>query len=500
MASKCGAFSVDIGKMMQEQTAHPAGTVAKADGRSRVLEPGRNCWRIARADKAAVLIDASNYYANLEKALRHAKRSILIIGWAFDGRIQLRPDHDGCPALGDFLHSLVEAEPELEVRILVWSVAVIHAPGDPMSLLLGAAWQNHPRISVRLDRQHPLYGSHHQKLVAIDDALAFCGGIDLTIERWDSSGHREVDPLRVRPDGSAYPPVHDIQMVVTGEAAGLVADVARERWRVATGELPSAAEHKPDLWPPDLVADFTDIPVGIARTAPAWGDAPAVQEVAALTEDLLAAARHFIYIETQYLAARNVRRILEKSLATTHGPEIVAIVRRASPGVLERLVMGKNRDRLIRHLRRADRHSRLRVFYPVVPGNGTPCELLVHAKVIIVDDTILRIGSSNLNNRSMGLDTECDFVVEAATEIERRAIRRLRERLLGEHLGVTSAEVAQAVAEHGSLISGIDACNRDACNGNVRGLRPFPETDLDGATEPIAGTGLLDPSKPLQLP
>lgn len=466
----------------------PASAASAKEDLVHVLKPGRNCWRIARADSAAVLIDASNYYRCLDQALRQAKRSILIVGWDFDERIKLRPDHHDCPRLGDFLRSLVEAKPELEIRILVWSFAVIHAPGDPVSLLLGSPWQNHPRITVRLDRQHPMYASHHQKLVAIDDALAFCGGIDLTIERWDTCRHQESDPSRVRPDGTAYRPVHDIQMVAAGEAAGLVADVARERWRIATGELLNAAERGPDLWPPDLVPDFADIQVAIARTGPAWGDAPAVHEIAALTEDLLSTARHSIYIETQYFAASNVRRILERSLAASRGPEIVAIVRRAAPGALERLVMGNNRDRLIRYLRRVDRHNRFRIFYPVVPGRDAPCEVLVHAKIMIVDDDILRIGSSNLNNRSMGLDTECDLAIESSNDIERRAIRQVRERLLGEHLGVTSAEIAQAVAEHGSLIRGIDACNR-----NLRSLRPFPETDLDGPTEPIIGTGVLDP-------
>lgn len=479
---------------MQDQTDHAEGATAIAkEGRVRVLKPGRNCWRIARANRAAVLIDASNYYARLEQALRQATRSILIIGWDFDGRIKLRPDQGDCPPLGEFLRSLVEAKPELEIRILVWSAAVIHAPGDPLPLLLGAAWQDQARITVRLDRQHPLYASHHQKLVAIDDTLAFCGGIDLTIERWDTCGHSEADPLRVRPDGTAYHPVHDVQMVVAGEAAGVVADVARERWRLATGEFLSAAEHGPDLWLPDLVPDFTGMPVAIARTSPAREDAAAVHEIAALTEDLLSTARHSIYIETQYFAASNVRRILAKSLAAPRGPEIVAVVRRASPGVLERLVMGNNRDRLIRHLRRLDRHNRLRVFYPVVPGDGTPCEVQVHAKIVIVDEEIVRIGSSNLNNRSMGLDTECDLAIEAGNDIHRRAIRQLRERLLGEHLGVTPTEIAQAVAKHGSLIRGIDACNQ-----NVRALQPFPETDLDGPTEPISGTDLFDPPRPLK--
>jgi phosphatidylserine/phosphatidylglycerophosphate/cardiolipin synthase-like enzyme len=249
------------------------------------------------------------------------------------------------------------------------------------------------------------------------------------------------------------------------------------------------------IWPDDLVPDFTDISVAVARTAPAYEGRPAVHEIAALTEDLLGAARHTIYIENQYFAASRVRRVLEKSLAARNGPEIVAVVRRASPGVLERLVMSNNRDRLIRRLRQADRHNRLRVLYPVVTGKESPCEVYVHSKVLIVDDAVLRIGSANLNNRSMGLDTECDLAIEAATAADRDAILRVRDRLLGEHLGATPEQVAETVAARGgSLIRTVDALNR-----NGRGLRPFPETDLNGPTEPITGTGFLDPKRPLEL-
>jgi phosphatidylserine/phosphatidylglycerophosphate/cardiolipin synthase-like enzyme len=457
----------------------------------QVLAPGRNCRRIAPAHRAAVLIDTSDYFSRLAGALQRAERSVLIIAWDFDGRIKLCPQHEDCPPLGDFLRSLVEARPALEVRILVWSAAVVHASDDPISLLFGAAWEKHPRISVRLDREHPLYGSHHQKLVAIDDALAFCGGIDLTVQRWDTCGHDEVDPLRLTPDGKPYGPVHDVQMVVDHEAARMVADVARDRWRIATGEALPAPTRGPDLWPDDLVPDFTDTPIAIARTAPSYGGNEAVHEIAALTDDLLAAARHAIYIEAQYLASSKVRRFLTKSLAARTGPEVVAIVRRESTGLLEELVMGRNRDRLIRHLRHADRHNRLRVYFPVVPGKDAPCEVLVHSKVVVVDDRILRIGSSNLNNRSMGLDTECDLAIEAATDAQRRAITRVRDTLLAEHLGVPPEEVADAIRTRGSLIRGIDACNR-----GPRGLRPYPETDFDGPTEPIKGTGFLDPKRP----
>ena len=130
----------------------------------------------------------------------------------------------------------------------------------------------------------------------------------------------------------------------------------------------------------------------------------------------------------------------------------------------------------------------------MVPGNEAACEVLVHSKVVVIDDRLLRIGSSNLNNRSMGLDTECDLAIEATSEAQRSAITRVRDTLLAEHLGVTPEEVTTAIRECGSLIRAIEACNR-----GQRGLRPFPETDFDGPTEPVTGTGFLDPKQPFAL-
>src|SRR5690606_26827929 len=137
-------------------------------------------------------------------------------------------------------------------------------------------------------------------LVVIDNVIAFAGGIDLTVERWDTCDHEEVNRFRIAPDGNPYSPVHDVQMVVDGDAAGAIGDVARERWRVATGEILEVARSQDDLWPRDLTPDLTDAPIGIARTIPEWDRTAAVGEIAALTEDMLAVARRSIYIEAQY--------------------------------------------------------------------------------------------------------------------------------------------------------------------------------------------------------
>jgi len=483
---------------------HSSGLIGSAAGSASeqaelrpILRPGANCWRIAPADKASALIDGADYFTQLEAALRKAQRSIMIIGWDFDGSIRLRPDVDPqtSPPLGLLLRSLVEEKPELEIRILVWSIAVIHAPGAPGPLIFGADWQNHPRLHLRLDKHHPLYAAHHQKIVCIDDSLAFVGGMDLTVRRWDTKDHSCDNPYRLRDDGTIYEPVHDIQMVVTGPAAHSIAELASSRWRIATGEeifqLPYPAL---DPWPENLSPDFVNAPVAIARTYPAWGEHSAVQEAAALNLDALSAARQSIYIEAQYMTAPYIGDVLEQHLADPQGPEIVVIQTHESHGWAEQRVMGTNRDRLIRRLRKADRYDRLRVYYPVVPSEDGECQVLIHSKLIIVDDRFLRIGSSNLNNRSIGLDTECDLAVEATNDDMRRAIAGLRDRLLAEHLDTDEEAFSKAVAEaSGSLITAIERLNV-----KKRHLQGFRAMFDDGPADPAVGTALLDPLEPFE--
>lgn len=520
-------FSVRDPEQNCERAVPSTGLQERATRERRILDPGRNCWRVANSKRASVLVDGASYFARLEAALRQSRRSVLILGWDFDGSIRLRPDVDAdrSPPLGSFLRSLVEERPELEIRILVWSIAVVHAPGAPIPLLFGADWQNHPRLRLRLDTRHPIYAAHHQKMVCIDDALAFVGGIDLTVRRWDTTRHAVDDPARVGADSQRYGPVHDIQMVVDGEAARSIAKLARRRWQAATGEpvpvctesgagdgerpapqendaTPSRerktrsqpVEDRLRIWPPDLPPDFTDTPVAIARTMPAWGDQPAICEVGALTADALASAQHAIYIEAQYMTAPLYGEILADHLARPDGPEIVVLMTHASHGLAERLVMGSNRDRLIRYLRKADCHGRLRVYYPCVPApGGERRQVLMHSKLIIVDDIFLRIGSSNLNNRSIGLDTECDLAIEARDAEARRTITGLRNRLLAEHLDAEPKAVMSAIEREGSLIRAVDALN---CK--PRGLTPFEAMTNEGPSCPALGTRLLDPIKPFE--
>jgi phosphatidylserine/phosphatidylglycerophosphate/cardiolipin synthase-like enzyme len=460
-----------------------------------ILRAGDNCREIATADRAAVLVDGAAYFARLEDMLRRAKRSVIIIGWDFDGRIRLRQDKspEESPPLGTLLRSLVEEKPGLTVRALIWSASILHAPGDTREMLFGAAWQDHPRITVKLDTRHPIYAAHHQKIVVIDGCVAFVGGIDLTVGRWDTPEHRLDNPHRVGPDGKPYEPVHDIQMVVDGAAARAVCRVAEERWKTATGEdMEVGPCEDPALWPADLDPEFSAVPVAIARTLPSLGRKHSVTESARVTLAAIEAARESIYIEAQYLTSGTIGKALARQLEEPDGPEVIILMAHESRGLLERWVMGTNRDRLIRRLVRADKHGRLRVDYPCMEGRDGPRQVLIHAKLLIVDDRFVKVGSSNLNNRSIGLDTELDLAIEATSETHRRAIAALRNRLLGEHLAASAHVVARTLVEEGSLGAAIDRLNV-----NRRCLKPFEAIDDDGPVHPVFATRLLDPKKRL---
>ena len=202
-----------------------------------MLEPGRNCWCIAQATRASVIIDADDYFKAARTAMLKAKKQILLVGWDFDARIRLGDDadDDGPVEVGAFLSWLVKRTPGLQVHILRWDTGAIKTLFHAQTLWRIALWINDPQIHLRLDSHHPPAASHHQKVVVIDDSLAFCGGIDMTVDRWDTRDHADDEPRRVEPNGAAYGPWHDATTMLTGPIARALGDMCRARWERAGG-------------------------------------------------------------------------------------------------------------------------------------------------------------------------------------------------------------------------------------------------------------------------
>ena len=172
-----------------------------------LLRPYDNCWRVETADRVAVIIDADAYFRFARDAMMLAKRRIMLIGWDFDAGLVLdrsNVPNDGPESIGRFIHWLVGRNPELEVFLLRWDVGALKTLTKPRTIVTLLRWMTHPRIHLKLDGHHPTGGSQHQKIVVLDDTMAFCGGIDMTLDRWDTREHADGDPGRRRPSGASF--------------------------------------------------------------------------------------------------------------------------------------------------------------------------------------------------------------------------------------------------------------------------------------------------------
>lgn len=457
----------------------------------RILVPGQSCWRIEQARRLRVIVDAADYFRAAKQAMLQAQRSLMLIGWDFDTRIGFEsgtPTLDGPNRLGDFLSWLVKQRLQLHVYVLKWDLGMLQSLGRGMLPMVLHSWFGSRRLHFKLDGSHPVGSAHHQKIVVIDDAMAFCGGIDITAERWDTREHVDDDPRRHAPGCGLFGPWHDATTAVDGPVARAIGDVARRRWQVATGHMPEVADVDTDAWPDCLEPTLRDVPVGIARTLPELEERPEVREIEALYLAGITAARRTIYLESQYLAARRLAEALAERLAEPDGPEVVIVLPQEIDSWLEHEAMDGARARLLHMLWRADKHGRLGAYYPVTAGGES---IYVHAKIMVIDDVLLRVGSSNLNNRSMGYDTECDLAVEAGADegALRKTIRSVRDDLVREHLGVTAAELETRLHAHsGSLLVAIEALR-----GEGRSLRAFDPERIAEDDSPLAESDLLDP-------
>lgn len=488
---------------------------------SSVLRPGDTCWVLTRAERVSFLVDAAAYFAAFRHTVLRAKRSVVILGWDVDSRVRLVADQepaDGYPSrLLPFLNAVLVRRPELQIYVLAWDFSMIYAFERELWPAYKFGWRGHRRLRFALDSTQPLGASHHQKVVVVDDRVAFAGGLDLTIRRWDTPEHLAFDPRRVDPSQVPYAPIHDVQMMVEGETAAALGELARARWRMATGQTLLPRRHRrriglvgrrrhleedagDSLWPTFITPDITPARMGIARTMPAASEDRCVREIQRLTLEVIAAARRIVFVENQYLTSKAVGDALGRRLAETDGPEVVLVLPRLESGWLEQSSMGILRRRLLARLRQADRHGRLRVYYPLVPGLADTACVNLHSKVLAIDDWFLKVGSANLSNRSMALDTECDLAIEAPTPDGvqwadsahvREAIVGFRDRLLAEHLGVSPQALAFHIAERGSLGEAIDALR-----GGARTL-----ASLDDAAEPALSLalfdGICDPERPI---
>ncbi len=445
-----------------------------------------------RADRLAFLVDAADYFSSLVSTLLAARESVLVIAWDVDSRLELvrdRRPRDHPVVLLDLLEHLLERRPELRVHVLCWDYSVIYALEREAFQRVRLGWSAHDRLHFAFDDHHPPGGCHHQKIVVVDDRVAFVGGIDLGRRRWDTSDHRPDDPRRTTPSGSRYPPFHDVQAMVSGPAAEALGDVARGRWRDATGEELERPAAGGDPWPAAVEPAVEELDVRVVRTAPAHVGRPEVRETEDWILEAVGRAEEHIWIESQYLTAEVVSHALADRLRQCPGLTAAAVTARENPGWLEKAAMGALRARFLARLSHARAEGRFGAYWPRV-GDGPPPN--VHSKLLLADDTLAYVGSANLSNRSMGLDTECGLAIDGSgREDVQGALRALRLRLLSEHMGMSRDRLEREIDTAGHPVAAVEALR-----GGDRTLVPVgaEAPGLGDLLEPLAD--LADPVRP----
>lgn len=507
----------------------------------RPLLTNETCWKVAALEHARVLVDADEYYRAFCTVAPTARRQLCLLGWQFDSLAQLLPSEGAPPRTRflPFLNRLCESAPQLRVFIGVWDYSVVYAIEREWFQRWKFEHRAHPRVEFRLLRHPQPGGAHHQKIVVADDRVAFTGGCDVCDERWDERAHAPRDPRRINVKGRHYGPFHDVQVLLKGPIVEHLSTLFWRAWhggemsnwadtarlsslrepgspgaasndgepfdcRSDDGEpldssAPESGQPHADalLALPNVTAPLSATRAGLSRTVYGGNDGGSY-EVQRLYEHAIAAAQELIYIENQYFTSRAIVRALAARLSAPQRPKLQILVVMPDGGhsKKEQFVLG-SRQRLMLCLvsELAHQHGHQMRLLMSCPKQGPRSQATyIHSKLMIVDDRFLTIGSANLMNRSLRVDSELNISFDVALEGARSSARlaeeiaELRASLLAEHAGLPDAK---RFRERSTLIEEVDeVCAMSESKLVCRALR-VPPTD-----DPLRAE-VFDPSGPL---
>ena len=369
--------------------------------------------------RVELLADGSEALARIVDAIRSARSHVHLAGWHFDHSFRLE---EGGPALRELL---ADAAERVAVRVLAWA-------GAPLPLFHPARREvrvacdelaGGTRISMALDARERPFHCHHEKLVVVDDEIAFVGGIDLTGfggDRLDSSAH----PRR---DGLGW---HDTAVRLEGP---IVADVARHflmRWHAVTGDRPRE---------PEAPTPSNGLVAQLVRTVPERAYGPCRDGEWSILESYLRALRaaeRLVYLESQFLWSPEITFELAEKLRRPPSDDFrVIAVLPARPNNGADDSRGQVGVLIDADRESGDATTRFLACTLFQPGRGGH-PVYVHSKAAVIDDAWLTVGSANLNEHSLFNDTEVNVVVR-----DEALAREARLRLWEEHLERPRAEI-----------------------------------------------------------
>jgi len=369
------------------------------------------------------LVDGAEALPRIATALERATSHVHIAGWHFSPEFDLV--RNGRPTV--LRNLLGEVSTRCDVRVLAWAGAPLplFKPSRGMVREMRDRLCDGTGIQCALDaKERPLH-CHHEKTIVIDDEIAFVGGIDLTSQsgdRFDSSTHM----------ARASVGWHDVCAAIRGPAVADVAQHFRMRWQEVTGER---------IDPPTSPPTAGDAELQVVRTVPERVYRALPDGDFRILESYLGAlrgARRFIYLENQFLWSPEITAVLRQKLRDPPSDDFrLLIVLPAKPNT------GSDDTRgTLAELVEADGEQGRLLACTLYARSGRAMDpIYVHAKVAVVDDEWLTVGSANLNDHSLFNDTEMNVVTH-----DKNIATRVRTRLWSEHLELPEADVDDAPA------------------------------------------------------
>ncbi len=358
-----------------------------------------------------LLICANSYFKTIRQHFESAKDSILICGWSFNMDIVMGEDGK---TLKDVLFSLPET---VNVKILIWDYPIFYVADRDPFIGLSIALQNKKNISFERFDFHPLLSSMHSKMVVVDEEHLFVGGIDLDLGRRDGEYNKSDDPIRVDKDGESFKPFRDYALHFNSQEVKVFAQFFDQLWE-------SQIKQKSFI---EAKHEGQEGNVYISRTVPKFKGNKQDRSIFKMHKWLIQNAKDYIYIENQYLTSEKIVELLVETLKKEDGPEVVIVVSYGKMPFIEKMSMGALLTNYVNTLVNNDPYERLKI-YTLFTGDDKDREYVkIHSKCIIVDDQYLKIGSSNINNRSMEFDYELDalFIGDKVRSFKTRIFQTL---------------------------------------------------------------------------
>ncbi|KAF9203972.1 Phospholipase D1 [Haplosporangium sp. Z 27] len=356
------------------------------------------------------LVDGRDYFWNVSKAMEMAKETIYILDWMLTPEILLRRHQR--EGVDWSLKGILERKAKEGVKIYIVMYSEVDAAMHLASLRAKKLLRKLCPENILVQRHGPnlktAWWAHHEKLVVVDNMIAFIGGLDLCFGRWDTPEHTLIDledgDLGHRWPGQDYSnprikdfcdlykpeidsitraedprmPWHDVGLQILGQPSRDVARHFIQRWNFLCRTKPKQIA-VPFLLPkPDIHLSKLDemglqgtCEVQILRSVSSWSMGVKDPESSILTAYLAAIERaeHFIYIENQFfITSTNVNKTIVHN------------------GIGRALT-----DRIIKAYR-ANEKFRVIVVLPLVPGFeggiNTPAATSVRMVMLSIYETI----------------------------------------------------------------------------------------------------------------